>query len=256
MMRMKKSSYAKGNEEKPPQSVSACQEKATLPIRALNDDEKPREKAIRSGMDTLTDVELLALLLGSGVPGKSVLDLSREILQDCDNRLRVLARMSIAELKKKYKGIGDAKATLLVAAMTFGSRVHTSLDQQDPQMTCSRDVHNYMRSRLERLSHEEFWVLHLNRANRVIFADRVSKGGLSHTSVDIKLLAKTAIDHLSSGIILVHNHPSGTMHPSPADDSLTQRISAICKVIDVPVQDHVIIGPSQFYSYRDNGRLG
>ena len=141
-----------GNLQKTPTS--------TIPIRALNDDEKPREKALRGGMDSLSDVELLALLLGSGVPGKSVLDLSREILQDCDNRLRVLARMSIAELKKKYKGVGDAKATLLVAAMAFGSRVQTSLDCQDPQMTCSRDVHTYMRSRLERLNYEEFWVLH------------------------------------------------------------------------------------------------
>ena len=235
-----------GNLQKTPTS--------TIPIRALNDDEKPREKALRGGMDSLSDVELLALLLGSGVPGKSVLDLSREILQDCDNRLRVLARMSIAELKKKYKGVGDAKATLLVAAMAFGSRVQTSLDCQDPQMTCSRDVHTYMRSRLERLNYEEFWVLHLNRANRVVYADRVSKGGLSSTSVDIKLIAKTAIDHLSSAI-LVHNHPSGTMMPSASDDNLTRRIIDVCKVIDVPVQDHVIIGPSQFYSYRDNNRL-
>lgn len=248
-MKMKRSDSEKVND---PQETATL---STVPIRQLTDDEKPREKAIKNGMDALTDVELLALLLGSGVPGKSVLDLSREILKDCDNRLRVLARMSIAELKKKYKGVGDAKATLLVAAMAFGSRVHTSLDQQDPQMTCSKDVHSYMRPKLERLNYEEFWVLHLNRANRVIYADRVSKGGLSSTSVDIKLIAKTAIDHLSSAIILVHNHPSGTMRPSAADDSLTRRIVDICKVIDVPVQDHVIIGPSQCYSYRDNGKL-
>lgn len=226
-----------------------------LLIRDLNDEEKPREKAIKNGMDSLTDVELLALLLGSGVPGKSVLDLSREILRDCDNRLRSLARMSIAELKKKYKGVGDAKATLLVAAMAFGSRVQTSLDEPDPQMTCSADVHNYMRGRLERLNYEEFWVLHLNRANRIIFADRVSKGGTASTSVDIKLIAKSAIDHISSAIILVHNHPSGTMRPSQQDNILTKKIVEICKIIDVPVQDHIIIGPSQFYSYRDNGLL-
>ena len=206
-------------------------------------------------MDALTDVELLALLLGSGVPGKSVLDLSREILQDNDNRLRLLSRMSIAELKKKYKGVGEAKATLLVAAMAFGSRVQASLSIEDPQMRSSEDVHAYMRAKLERLNYEEFWVLHLNRANRVIYADRVSKGGTSSTAVDIKLIAKSAIDHLSSAIILVHNHPSGTMTPSGPDDVLTRRIVEICKVIDVPVQDHVIIGPSTYYSYRDNGRL-
>lgn len=227
----------------------------TVRICELNSDEKPREKALNHGMDSLTDVELLALLLGSGVPGKSVLDLSREILQDCDNRLRMLSRMSIAELKKKYKGVGDAKATLLVAAMAFGSRVQSSLAIEDPCMRSSNDVHSFMRSRLERLNYEEFWVLHLNRANRVMFADRVSKGGSSSTVVDIKLIAKSAIDHLSSALILVHNHPSGTMTPSVPDDSLTRRIVEICKVIDIPVQDHVIIGPSSYYSYRDNGRL-
>ena len=230
-------------------------ERSGLLIRDLNADEKPREKANRFGMDALTDVELLALLLGSGVPGKSVLDLSREILQDNDNRLRLLSRMSIAELKKKYKGVGEAKATRLVAAMAFGSRVQASLSIEDPQMRSSEDVHAYMRAKLERLNYEEFWVLHLNRANRVIYADRVSKGGTSSTAVDIKLIAKSAIDHLSSAIILVHNHPSGTMTPSGPDDVLTRRIVEICKVIDVPVQDHVIIGPSTYYSYRDNGRL-
>jgi len=224
-------------------------------IRDLSEDEKPREKAGRYGMDSLTDVELLALLLGSGVPGKSVLDLSREILQDNDNKLRLLSRMSIAELKKKYKGVGDAKATLLVAAMTFGSRVQSSLAIEDPQMRSSEDVHSFMRPKLERLNYEEFWVLHLNRANRVMFADRVSKGGTSSTAVDIKLIAKSAIDHLSSAIILVHNHPSGTMKPSGADDMLTRKIVDICKIIDVPVQDHVIIGPSAYFSYRDNSRL-
>ena len=228
---------------------------ATVPIRDLNADEKPREKAVRHGMDVLSDVELLALLLGSGVPGKSVLDLAREILQDNDNRLRQLSRMSIPELIKKYKGVGEAKATLLVAAMAFGSRVQASLAIDDPQMRSSEDVHAYMRARLERLNYEEFWILHLNRANRVIHAERVSKGGVASTSVDIKLIAKSAIDHISSGLILVHNHPSGTMHPSAADDTLTRRIVEICKVIDVPVQDHIIIGPSTYYSYRDHSRL-
>ena len=236
-----------GNLQKTPTS--------TIPIRALNDDEKPREKALRGGMDSLSDVELLALLLGSGVPGKSVLDLSREILQDCDNRLRVLARMSIAELKKKYKGVGDAKATLLVAAMAFGSRVQTSLDCQDPQMTCSRDVHTYMRSRLERLNYEEFWVLHLNRANRVVYADRVSKGGLSSTSVDIKLIAKTAIDHLSSAIILVHNHPSGTAEPSTQDKVLTERIARAAALFDIRLLDHIIISCEGDFSFRRAGLL-
>ncbi len=227
----------------------------TLLIRDLNNDEKPREKAGRLGLESLTDVELLALLLGSGMSGKSVLDLSREILQDNDNKLSRLSRMSIAELKKKYKGVGTAKATLLAAAMTFGARVQKSLSVIDEQMVSSTKVYNYMRPMLERLNYEEFWIIHLNRANMVITKELISKGGIAGTAVDIKLIAKSAIDNLSSGIILVHNHPSGNMKPSGQDDALTRRIIDICKIIDVKVQDHLIIGPTGYFSYCDNGRL-
>jgi DNA repair protein RadC len=163
--------------------------------------------------------------------------------------------MSVAELKKKYRGIGTAKATLLVAAMAFGSRVQASFAVEDPQMRSSEAVYAYMRQRLQSLPYEEFWVLHLSRANRVITADRISKGGLSATTVDVKLIAKGAIDNLSSAIILVHNHPSGTLSPSAADDALTRKVVDVCKILDIPVQDHVIITPSAYYSYRDEGRI-
>lgn len=225
------------------------------PLRALAPQEKPREKAMHHGMESLTDAELLALLLGTGVHGKSVIDLSREILSDCDGQLRRLSHMSVAELKKKYRGIGTAKATLLVAAMAFGSRVQASFAIEDPQMRSSEAVYAYMRQRLQSLPYEEFWVLHLSRANRVITADRISKGGLSATTVDVKLIAKGAIDNLSSAIILVHNHPSGTLSPSAADDALTRKVVDVCKILDIPVQDHVIITPSAYYSYRDEGRI-
>ena len=224
-------------------------------MRDLNAEEKPREKAITGGIDSLTDVELLALLLGSGLPGKSVLDLSREILADVDGRLGRLSRMTITELKKKYRGVGDAKATLLVAAMAFGRRVQKDLAVPFQQMRGSNDVYEYMREKLENISHEEFWVLHLNRANRVVTAECISRGGIAGTAVDIKLLAKSAIDHLDSSIILVHNHPSGNLTPSAADDSLTHRITEICRIADIAVQDHVIISPTGFYSYRDEGRM-
>lgn len=143
----------------------------------LTDDEKPREKALKQGMESLSDVELLALLIGSGIPGKSVLDLSREILKDNDNRLAYLSRKSIPELVRKYKGMGVAKATLLVAAMTFGARTQADLQIKDPQMASSEAVYSYMRGRLERLNNEEFWVLHLSRANRLQSVEQVSKGG-------------------------------------------------------------------------------
>lgn len=224
-------------------------------IRDLHADEKPREKAIASGIESLTDVELLALLLGSGVPGKSVLDLSREIISDADGRLGRLSRMTITELKKKYRGVGDAKATLLVAAMAFGRRVQKDLAVPFQQMRGSSDVYEYMREKLENISHEEFWVLHLNRANRVVTTECVSRGGVASTAVDIKIIAKSAIDHLDSAVILVHNHPSGNLTPSAADDALTRRIVEICRIADITVQDHIIVSPTGFYSYRDEGRL-
>lgn len=227
----------------------------TIPIRDLNDDEKPREKALTNGMDSLSDAELLAILLGSGVPGKSVLDLSREILQDCEGKLSVLDRKGIAELKKKYKGVGTAKATLLVAAMTFGRRVQASHEIPNPVMVCSRDVFNYMKEKMGSLNHEEFWLLHLNRANRVMHRECISRGGVASTAVDPKIVAKNALDHLSSGLILVHNHPSGNTTPSPQDDALTRRIVDICKIIDIPVHDHIIVTASNFFSYRDHSRL-
>lgn len=221
----------------------------------LAEDDKPREKALRQGIDALTDAELLAILLGSGIPGKSVLDLSREILADNDNRLAYLSRKSIPELVKKYKGLGTAKATLLVAAMTFGARTQSDLQVRDPQMTSSEAVYNYMRPRLERLNYEEFWVLHLSRANRLQSAEQVSKGGQSQTAVDVKLIVKSVIDRLSAGVILCHNHPSGNLASSREDDNLTRRIIEVCKLVDVPVLDHLIIGPTGYYSYRDEGKI-
>ncbi len=226
-----------------------------LTMHDLTDDEKPREKALKQGLNALTDVELLAILLGSGIPGKSVLDLSREILKDNENRLAYLSRKSIPELVKKYKGMGTAKATLLVAAMAFGARAQADMQIQDPQITTSETVYSYMRSRLERLNNEEFWVLHLNRANRLQSVEQISRGGQSQTAVDVKLIAKSVIDRLSAGIIICHNHPSGNMNPSGPDDNITRRIVEVCKLIDVTVLDHVIVGPTGYYSYRDNGRL-
>lgn len=224
-------------------------------IRDLTDDEKPREKAQKLGIDALTDVELLAILLGTGIQGKSVLDLSRDILRDNDNKLRNIARKTIQELTTKYKGMGPAKATLLVAAMNFGARCQSDMQEVDPRIASSKDVYHLMRPKLERLNYEEFWVLHLSRANRVQFFELISRGGLSQTVVDIKLIAKSAIDHLSSGLILVHNHPSGNLSPSPADKTLTQRIIEIARIIDVKVLDHIIVAPTGYYSFADEGIL-
>ncbi len=226
---------------------------SATPIRLLAEDEKPREKALRHGIGALSDAEVLAILLGSGIPGKSVLDLSREIIGDCGGRLRLLSKMDVGEFSKKYKGIGTAKALLLVAAINFGARVQQSLGSLDPQILSSRSVDELMRQRLQHLSQEEFWVLNLSRSNRLIKAACISRGGLSATVVDIKLIAKSALDNLASGIILVHNHPSGNVKPSPQDNQLTHKIAEMCRIIDVNLLDHIIIAPGGLYSYRDSG---
>lgn len=223
--------------------------------RQHSQEDLPREKALRLGMSALSDADVLAILLGSGIPGKSVFELAEEILRANDNRLAILSRMSIPEIMRKYKGIGLAKATLLVAAMNFGARAQRDLAIPDPQITTSRSVYDLMREILERQQNEEFWILHLNRANRVTCKEQISKGGIAQTSVDLKLIAKSAIDRLSSAIILVHNHPSGNIVPSGPDDALTRRITEACKVIDVKVLDHIIIGPTGFYSYADHSRI-
>ncbi len=227
-------------------------------IKNLAPDEKPREKAMTHGIEALTSTELLAIIFGSGLKGKSVIELSREILADVDNRLDRLAQMSIEALSSRYSGIGPAKAISLAASIELGRRCQRDLEARgrlDPAITSSETVYKLMRTNLELLDNEEFWILYLNRGNRVIARERVSIGGVTGTVVDVKVIMKHALDRLASGLILVHNHPSGTLKPSGADDSITTKISAAASFFDISVLDHVIIGAGGFYSYRDEGKI-
>ena len=217
--------------------------------------DKPREKALRQGIGALSNAELLAIVFGSGLPGRSVVDLSRDILRDNDNRLSRLARMSMHEVVKKYKGIGEAKAISLAAAFELGARCALDMKQLDPQVRGSETVYERMRGQMELLNYEEFRVVHLSRANRIIFEETVSRGGTASTLVDVKLVMKSAVDKLSSGLIFVHNHPSGNLNPSPADDKLTRQLKSAAELLDIRVLDHIIITPHGYYSYNDNGRL-
>lgn len=225
-------------------------------VADLDDGDKPREKAMTQGIGALSNAELMAIILGSGMPGKSVITLSQEILADAGGRLSRVARRSVAELIKKYIGVGPAKAVSLAAAFELGSRCADDMAVADMQIMCGGDIYKMMRSRLQRLNSEEFWVVHLSRANRVISTDCISRGGTGSTVVDIKLVLKSAIDRLASSIILVHNHPSGNLNPSAQDDKLTMRIKNGAEMLDIRVLDHVIIAPTGYYSYNDEGRLG
>ena len=225
-------------------------------ILDLQDDDKPREKALAHGIRMLSDAELIAIIFGGGLPGVSVVDMARGILRDCDNRVDLLARMSMNELMSKYKGVGPAKAVSLAAAFELGRRNREQrLSHVEPQIGSSRDVETLMRPLLEALDYEEFWVLMLSRANRVTYKRCLSQGGTAATVVDVKLLLKRAIDCLAEGIILVHNHPSGNPRPSGEDDRLTARISDGAKILGIKVLDHVIIARDKMYSYADDGKL-
>lgn len=228
----------------------------SLRITDLKEDDKPREKALATGIRSLSDAELLAIIFGGGIPGMSVVDLSRNILRDCDGRIDHLARLTMNELMSKYKGIGPAKAVSLAAAFELGRRnSEQAALRVDPQIRSSHDVVSLMKPILSELEYEEFWVLMLSRSNRVTYKRCISQGGTAATVVDVKLLLKRAIDCLAEGIILVHNHPSGNKRPSGEDDTLTRRICDGAKILGINVLDHVIIARSDHYSYADEGKL-
>ena len=224
-------------------------------IADLDESDRPREKALSQGIRSLSNAELLAIIFGSGLPGKSVISMSQEVLASCDNRLSRLSRMSIHEMKKSFNGVGIAKAISLAAAFELGLRTRDEDATLDPQIKNSTDIYNMMRIKLQRLEYEEFWVLYLSRSNRIIYEECMSKGGVSGTVTDIRLILKRAIELLASGIILVHNHPSGNLHPSPDDDRITTKAKEAAKLLDINVLDHLIITPTNYFSYSDNGNL-
>ncbi len=224
-------------------------------IADLADDDKPREKAIRLGIDKLSVAELIAIVLGSGLPGKSVIELSREILDTCGNDPEQLARLSIAEMVRKFKGVGPAKAVTLSAAIALGQACAARRRYEMPQVRRSADAYDYVSGSMAHLPHEEFRILMLTRANRIKSMSTISSGGTTATVVDVKMVIKQAIDALADGLILVHNHPSGNLTPSPQDDQLTRRIAEAAALCDIRVMDHIIVSSSGYYSYADEGKL-
>ncbi|MEG0012164.1 MAG: DNA repair protein RadC [Muribaculaceae bacterium] len=224
-------------------------------IKDISVDDRPREKALKYGFKALSAAELLAILIGSGTPGESVVDLSQRILQSYDNKLCNLGKRTIGDLKRNFKGIGDAKAITILAALELGRQYAEEVNIPTDQVTDINTAYNLMRHEIGHLTHEEFWIIILNNAKRVIGKFRISQGGVSATVVDTKMVLKTAIDNLSSSIILYHNHPSGSTTPSQVDDMLTHKIVAAGKLIDIEVIDHIIICESGYYSYANEGRL-
>jgi DNA repair protein RadC len=225
-----------------------------LKIKEWSPDDRPREKLLQKGRSALTDAELVAILLGSGTATTSAVDVAKNILAKADNSLHELARLSVKDLMK-IRGIGAAKAITVVAAMELGRR-RSELDQDEkPKITCSRDVFELLKPTLMDVPHEEFWVLLLNRANRVIKSMQVSQGGVSGTVADPRIIFKSALEELASGIILAHNHPSGNLTASQADIQLTRKLKDGARLLDVQVLDHLILAGQKYYSFADEGLL-
>ncbi len=226
-------------------------------IRYLADEEKPREKALSRGIGALTDAELLAILLRVGIKGKSVLTVAREILRLHDNDLAVLARQTPRKLAQIVPGIGPTKAITLIAALELGLRARGAMARslENKPLIGSDAIYDYIRPRLELLTHEEFWVILLNNGLTPVACERVGQGGISNTVVDVRVLFKKVLDHQAPVFAVVHNHPSGRLTPSLPDDELTQRIANGAKILDLHLLDHLIISPTGYYSYHDNSRL-
>lgn len=226
-------------------------------LRDMDAMEKPREKAMRYGIDSLTDTELMAIIFATGIKGKSVIDLCREILDGNDGHLSLVAKMSVDQFCHQYKGIGPVKAITLLAALKLGERTQADAEGitlQEP-VTSSERAYKLMRGKMQWASHEEFWVMYLNRNGKVIKSERVSQGGTGATIVDVKIIVRQALMLSANSVILFHNHPSGALRPSPQDDALTRKIKGACELMDIAVNDHIIVTDTNFYSYADHSRL-
>lgn len=226
----------------------------SFPIKQWAEDDRPREKFRDQGKQSVSDAELVAILLGSGKRGQSALALAKALLGHYDHKLPVLARASPEELTR-IPGIGQVKAIKILAALELGNRKQLDKQSDRPHIRSSKDAFEQIKPVLEDLNHEEFWTLYLNRANRVIYRGRISSGGLHGTIVDARMILKMGIEKLASSIILCHNHPSGNARPSQADLDLTKRIVEAANMIDLKVLDHIIVAGSNYLSFSDEGYL-
>jgi len=225
-----------------------------LNIKALAEDDRPREKFSGLGRHAISDAELIAIILGSGNRNETAVQLARRMLSASNNNINALAKLTLSELKK-FKGIGEVKAINIAAAFELGRRRKESEPLQKTKITSSNVAYELLNKRLADLQHEEFWVLLLDRANQVSKEENLSKGGISGTVVDVRLICKMAVENNSSGVVIAHNHPSGQITPSEQDKMITKKLKEALMVFDISLLDHVIIGDRKYYSFSDDGLL-
>lgn len=225
-----------------------------ISIKQWSLDDRPREKLLAKGVKNLTDTELLAILIGTGTRETSAVELSRLVLQQCNNQLSLLGKQTVAQLKK-IKGIGEAKAITIVAALELGKRRGASDIIEKPRVTSSKDAFSILHTVLSDLEHEEFWVLFMNRSNAILESYKLSQGGISGTVIDNRLILKKAIDLLASSVIIAHNHPSGNLNPSNNDTRITEKLKTALSHLDIKLLDHIIVADNSYFSYSDEGLL-
>lgn len=226
----------------------------SLKIKDWALEDRPREKLLYKGISSLSDAELLAILLGSGSNDKSAVDLAREILSIASNNLHRLGKLDVHDLVK-LKGIGTAKAINIMAALELGRRRKSAEIIEAAKIRSSNDVYTIFNPLLADLTHEEFWLLYLNRSNKILSRHKLSQGGVSGTITDVRLIIKKALELLASSMIICHNHPSGNLDPSEADNRITEKIKEAAACFDINLLDHVIVTDNGYYSYADNGAL-
>lgn len=230
------------------------EEPNSFSIKNWSDADKPREKLIQNGHSVLTDAELLAILIGSGSRNESAVSLSKKILASTNNNLNELGKLSLKQLMS-FKGIGEAKAVTITAALEIGRRRRIEETKNKTKINSSKQVFELLQPIIGELPHEEFWIVYLNNANTVLQKNQLSKGGITGTLVDIRLVLKQALEYGAVGLILAHNHPSGTLKPSNADKQITAKLKTAATVLDIKVLDHLIITEKAYFSFADQQLL-
>lgn len=227
-------------------------EQNNFPITNWSEDDRPREKLMLKGKSALSDAELIAILIGSGNRNESAVDLSKRILSGVNNNLNALGKLSMASLIE-YKGIGEAKAISIIAALELGRRRRTEEAVQLVKITSSKAIFELMQPIVGELPHEEFWIIYLNNSNKVLSKSQLSKGGITGTLVDVRIVFKKALELGATALILCHNHPSGTLVPSEADKHITKKLKLAGESLEVKVLDHVIVTENSYFSFVDSG---
>jgi len=226
-----------------------------LSIKQWSEEDRPREKLLQKGIFSLTDAELIAVIIGSGTRNETAVELGKKLLLQAHNDLNELSKFTVKELTKEVKGIGDAKAISIVAALELGRRRKNTSPSVQSSIQSSQQVAEFFYPILSDLSHEEFWILLLNRGNKVVSKMKVSSGGISQTVVDCRIIFKYAIQYAASALVLCHNHPSGTNAPSKEDKMITDKIREGAKLFDIAVLDHIIISGESYFSFADQNLL-